>query len=89
MSSSPSEAERPFDPQALLETMCAYAERHIAAGGRLGHITRHMVGLFHGLPGARRYRQILSADAVKPGAGSDVLRKAFAAVEFNAELEAA
>lgn len=83
------DAERPFDPQSLLETMSAYAERHIAAGGRLGHVTRHMVGLFHGLPGARRYRQILSADAVKPGAGPDVLRKAFAAVEFSAELEAA
>lgn len=83
------EPERPFDPQALLETMSAYAERHIAAGGKLGHVTRHMVGLFHGLPGARRYRQILSADAVKPGAGPEVLGKAFAAVELGAELEAA
>ncbi len=83
------EAERPSDPEALLETMSAYAERHIAAGGKLGHVTRHMVGLFHGQPGARRYRQILSTEAVKPGAGSDVLREAFAAVEFGAELEAA
>ena len=83
------EADRPFDPEALLETMCAYAERHIAAGGKLGHVTRHMVGLFHGQPGARRYRQILSTEAVKPGAGSDVLREAFAGVEFGAELEAA
>ncbi len=83
------EAARPFEPEALLETMSAYAERHIAEGGRLGHITRHMVGLFHGLPGARRYRQILSTDATKPGAGPEVLREAFAAVEFNAELEAA
>lgn len=83
------EPERPFDPHALLEIMSAYAERHIATGGRLGHVTRHMVGLFHGLPGARRYRQILSADAVKSGAGPEVLRKAFAAVEFGAELEAA
>ncbi|MEP9388392.1 tRNA dihydrouridine(20/20a) synthase DusA [Mesorhizobium sp. KR9-304] len=83
------EPKRPFDPSALLETMCAYAERHIAAGGRLGHVTRHMVGLFHGLPGARRYRQILSVDAAKPGARSEVLRGAFAAVELGAELEAA
>jgi tRNA-dihydrouridine synthase A len=83
------EPARPFEPNVLLETMCAYAERHIAAGGRLGHVTRHMVGLFHGLPGARRYRQILSVDATKPGAGSEVLRKAFAAVEFGAELKAA
>ncbi len=83
------EAGQPFDPETLLETMSAYAERHIAAGGKLGHVTRHMVGLFHGQPGARRYRQILSTDAVKPGAGSDVLREAFAAVEFGTELEAA
>jgi len=81
--------ERPFDPEALLETMSAYAARHIAAGGRLGHVTRHMVGLFHGLPGARLYRQILSADAVRQGAGPEVLRKAFAAVELGGELEAA
>jgi tRNA-dihydrouridine synthase A len=48
-----------------------------------------MVGLFHGLSGARRYRQILSVNATKPGAGQEVLREAFAAVEFGAELEAA
>jgi tRNA-dihydrouridine synthase A len=83
------EPARAFDANALLEAMCAYAERHIAAGGRLGHVTRHMVGLFHGLPGARRYRQILSVDATKTGAGPDVLRRAFDAVEFGAEMEAA
>lgn len=65
---------------ALCEAMCAYAECHIAAGGRLGHVTRHMVGLFHGRPGARRYRQILSTDANRPGAGPEVLRAAFASV---------
>ncbi len=54
--------------------------RHIARGGRLGHVTRHMVGLFHGQPGARRFRQILSTDATRPGAGPEVLRAAFAAV---------
>ena len=58
-----------FDFAALIETMAAYAARHIEQGGRLGHVTRHMVGLFHGLPGARRYRQILSTDATRPGAG--------------------
>ena len=60
-----------------------YAARHIERGGRLGHVTRHMVGLFHGLPGARRYRQILSTDATRPGAGPDVLKAAFAAVDFS------
>ncbi|RVA30873.1 tRNA dihydrouridine(20/20a) synthase DusA, partial [Mesorhizobium sp. M7A.F.Ca.US.001.01.1.1] len=59
-------------------------------GGRFGHVTRHMVGLFHGLSGARRYRQILSTDATKPGAGPDVLKAAFAAVELGgAAAEAA
>jgi tRNA-dihydrouridine synthase A len=83
------EAAGRFDPDALLEAMCGYAERHIAAGGRLGHVTRHMVGLFHGMPGARRYRQILSVDANRPGAASEVLRQAFEAVDFSAEREAA
>ena len=72
-----------FDFAALIDAMANYAARHIEQGGRLGHVTRHMVGLFHGLPGARRYRQILSTDANRPGAGPDVLKTAFAAVEFN------
>ena len=73
----------PFDFAALIDAMADYAARHIEQGGRLGHVTRHMVGLFHGLPGARRYRQILSTDATRPGAGPDVLKTAFAAVELN------
>jgi tRNA-dihydrouridine synthase A len=42
-----------------------------------------MVGLFTGLPGARRYRQILSTDANKAGAGPEVIAAAFAAVDFT------
>jgi tRNA-dihydrouridine synthase A len=81
--------ETPFDAPALIETMAEYAERHIANGGRLGQVTRHMVGLFHGLPGARRYRQILSTDATRPGATAEVLRQAFAAVGADINREAA
>ncbi|MDX8491864.1 tRNA dihydrouridine(20/20a) synthase DusA [Mesorhizobium sp. VK22B] len=77
------EARIAFDYAALMDAMAAYAERHIEKGGRLGHITRHMVGLFHGLAGARRYRQILSTDANKPGAGPEVLKAAFAAVDLS------
>ncbi|RRI03934.1 tRNA dihydrouridine(20/20a) synthase DusA [Mesorhizobium tamadayense] len=84
------EAQVAFDYAALMDAMGSYAARHIEKGGRLGHVTRHMVGLFHGLPGARRYRQILSTDANKPGAGPDVLKTAFAAIDFAAaEAEAA
>ncbi|MDL2397729.1 tRNA dihydrouridine(20/20a) synthase DusA [Rhizobium mayense] len=71
----------------LRDRMMAYAERHIAHGGRLQHVARHMVGLFTGLPGARRYRQILSTDASKPGAGPEVIAAAFAAVDFAGEGE--
>ena len=71
------------DWPALIETMAAYCDRHIAGGGRLAHVTRHMIGLFHSLPGARRFRQILSTEATRPGAGPEVLRAAFAAVDLG------
>ena len=66
--------------EAVRDGMMAYAGEVIARGGRVAHVTRHMVGLFQGFPGARRYRQILSADATKPGAGPEVIAAAFAAV---------
>ncbi|MER9215680.1 tRNA dihydrouridine(20/20a) synthase DusA [Mesorhizobium sp. M0074] len=78
-----------FDFAALIDAMADYASRHIEQGGRLGHVTRHMVGLFHGLPGARRYRQILSTEATKPGAGPEVIKTAFAEVDFGRTAEAA
>lgn len=73
-----------FDYAALIEKMVGYAARHLEQGGRLGHVTRHMVGLFHGLPGARRWRQILSTEGARPGAGPEVLRAAFAAIDLDA-----
>jgi tRNA-dihydrouridine synthase A len=48
-----------------------------------------MTGLFHGLSGARRYRQILSTDATRPGAGPEVLLAAFDAVRLAPAEEAA
>ncbi|WP_208435787.1 tRNA dihydrouridine(20/20a) synthase DusA [Bartonella phoceensis] len=64
----------------LIEIMCDYAARHIALGGRLSHVTRHMIGLFHGRNGARRWRQILSNDATKNDANVHVLKEAFSAI---------
>jgi len=72
----------------IRDRMMTYAERHIANGGRLQQVARHMVGLFTGLPGTRRYRQILSTDAVKTGAGPEVIAAAFAAVDFDSAREA-
>ncbi|WP_455474883.1 tRNA dihydrouridine(20/20a) synthase DusA [Bartonella sp. B30(2025)] len=64
----------------LIEAMCDYSAQHIASGGRLSHVTRHMIGLFHGQDGARRWRQILSNDATKKDAGVHVLKEAFSAL---------
>lgn len=76
------EPERDFDWAALCETMIAYAEQVIASGGRLNHVTRHMVGLFQGYAGARRFRQILSSEATKPGISPRLIAEAFAAVDI-------
>ncbi|SMC33651.1 tRNA-U16,U17-dihydrouridine synthase [Fulvimarina manganoxydans] len=84
-------AERPdsFDYAALIETMMAYASGHMEAGGRLNHVTRHMVGLFSGQPGARRWRQILSEGASRRDATPDLIREAFEAVDLSGDREAA
>jgi tRNA-dihydrouridine synthase A len=71
-----------IDWLSLRDTMIAYAEQVIASGGRLHHVTRHMVGLFQGFAGARRFRQILSSEATRPGAGTEIITAAFAAVDF-------
>ena len=73
------------DWRAVLETMQVYAARHIERGGRLSAVTRHMVGLFAGRPGARRWRQILSTEATDSAAGPEVIAQAFAAVASNIE----
>ena len=83
------EAADDFDFAALIEAMADHAARHIAQGGRLGHITRHMVGLFHGLPGARRWRQVLSTEAMKADAGPHLLGDAFAEVDLSGGKQAA
>jgi tRNA-dihydrouridine synthase A len=72
-----------FDWLALRDTMADYAAELIGRGGRLHHVTRHMVGLFQGFAGARRFRQILSTDATRPGAGPEVIAAAFAVVDID------
>ena len=73
----------------LIDEMCAYVDKHIARGGRLHQVTRHMLGLFQGCPGSRRFRQILSSEATKPGAGPEVLQTAFREVDIRGVSDAA
>jgi tRNA-dihydrouridine synthase A len=57
-----------------------YVARELARGTHLAAMTRHMLGLFHGAPGARTWRRILTVEGVKPGAGLEVIDQALAAV---------
>lgn len=64
-----------------------YIERQLAQGVRLHAITRHVLGLFRSVPGARAFRRHLATEAVKPGAGAAVMADALAlVVDRNAEL---
>ena len=68
------------DRHAVVEAMIPYVEDRLSRGAPLSSITRHMLGLFQGLPGARAWRRHLSENAHLPGAGPDVLLKAAALV---------
>jgi tRNA-dihydrouridine synthase A len=65
----------------VFEAVMPYIERELASGTRLHSITRHFVGAFHGVPGARAFRRHLAENGVRPGAGANVLRDAIALVE--------
>jgi len=64
----------------VLEALYPYVARELDAGVHLGHMSRHILGLFQGLPGARKWRRYLSENAHREGAGLEVLRAAAAQV---------
>jgi tRNA-dihydrouridine synthase A len=67
-------------PAEAVERYRPYIARELAVGTHLAAMTRHMLGLFHGSPGARTWRRILTVESVKPGAGLEVVDAALAAV---------
>ncbi|MFB9151083.1 tRNA dihydrouridine(20/20a) synthase DusA [Roseovarius ramblicola] len=67
-------------PEAAVHAMLPYIEAHLSAGGRLISVTRHMLGLFAGRPGARGWRRMLSEGAVRPGAGPALVEAALSQV---------
>ena len=69
----------------VAEMMRPYIARHLETGGRLHQITRHMLGLFAGKPGARGWRRVLSEGSTKPGAGLDTLDAALACIDASAQ----
>ena len=64
------------DLHTAVEKIIPYIEHAISEGARLHNITRHLLGLFRGRPGARSFRRHLATEAVKPAAGAEVLRQA-------------
>ena len=75
--------------QDAFEAMIPYIETQLARGTRLHAMTRHFVGAFHAVPGARAFRRHLAEQGVKPGARTDVLRDAIGCVRAHASAEAA
>lgn len=72
------------DPVDVVREMLPYIEAHMAGGGRLAQVTRHMLGLFSGRVGARAWRRTLSDGAHKDTAGPDLVLAALAHIEGGA-----
>jgi tRNA-dihydrouridine synthase A len=70
------EAPRALTRVQALEAFTPYVAQELAKGAPLNAITKHVLGLFNGLPGARAFRRHLSENAVKPGAGVEVIAQA-------------
>jgi tRNA-dihydrouridine synthase A len=81
------EAPAPFPTlEAAVEAFVPYVNNELERGTRLAAMTRHLLGLFRGVPGARAFRRHLATEAVKPGAGADVLLHALSLLDCGVEL---
>lgn len=67
-------------PHAVVRALVPYAQAMVEAGEPVHHLTRHILGLFHGCPGARAWRRLLSTEGPKPGTGADILLEALSRV---------
>lgn len=67
----------PISRDDVMAGLLPYVENHLSNGGKLNHITRHILGLFQGVPGAKKFRRHLSENAYKKEAGIEVLSQAY------------
>jgi tRNA-dihydrouridine synthase A len=74
------DAPRLTSPRAVAAALIPYIERELAQGARLHAITRHLLGLFQGVPGARAFRRRLSGAATSPQPGAALLIEALGLV---------
>jgi tRNA-dihydrouridine synthase A len=71
----------PFESlQTATQAFIPYIERELSRGTRLHAMTRHILGLFRAVPGARAFRRHLSTGAIKPGASVDIVTEALAMI---------
>ncbi|MEE2945623.1 MAG: tRNA dihydrouridine(20/20a) synthase DusA [Pseudomonadota bacterium] len=75
--------------EAAVHEMLPYIEAHLQNGGKLHQVTRHMLGLFTGRPGARAWRRVLSQGASRPGAGPELLLDALSHISQSHPDQAA
>ena len=73
-----------ISPEGAARAMIPHIRTHLEEGGRIHSVTRHMLGLFAGRPGARAWRRSLSEGATRPDAGPDMLEEALAALPAEA-----
>lgn len=83
------ETPRPLSRERVVEAFADYAEAQLSRGVRLHQMTRHILGLYRGVPGARCFRRHLSENAIRPDAGIDVLLGALEQVQGQSRLVAA
>ncbi|MCY4153576.1 MAG: tRNA dihydrouridine(20/20a) synthase DusA [Aestuariivita sp.] len=72
--------DRISEPLRVGYAMLPYIEAHLQSGGRLNQVTRHMMGLFSGLPGSKLWRQTLNQESVQGKTGSELVDAALACV---------
>lgn len=74
------EKTRLLSRSEVIDEFIKYADQQIQQGVHIKHMTRHILGLFQGQPGAKKWRRYLSENAYKPGASSDVIKQALAEI---------
>jgi len=74
----------PIHRDEVVERLRPYIESHLAQGGRLNHISRHILGLYQAVPGAKFWRRVISQNAYKEGAGFEVIQAALDTVHDQA-----
>lgn len=79
----------PVDVEEAVERYIDYIDARLKDGAPLNAVTKHMLGLFHGRPGARAFRRHLSENATRPGANLQTLRDALAHLTSTAQAQAA